>query len=138
MTDFDPTKPVRTRDGRAVTILATGVLLPLPCGNHRREDGQTIAAIVSGSDNTLRYFDADGSFSKSLGQTGWDLVNIPPERVSIERFRTFRLDTYDCSIKLGGVQGSSLSDVSRLVGSHWHGVLKLTTEDERLVAVEVA
>ncbi|EQB10391.1 hypothetical protein [Novosphingobium lindaniclasticum] len=81
---FDPTKPVRTRDGRAVTILATGVLAHIP-GIGCRVGEQTILAQIEGKP-APDYFDADGSFHKAQGDTEWDLVNIPPEPVKTEEF----------------------------------------------------
>lgn len=80
---FDPTKPVRTRDGRAVTILATGVLARIK-GTGTRKAGQTILALV-GDDREADYFSADGSFLGG-GESSWDLVNPEPEPVKTERF----------------------------------------------------
>lgn len=67
---FDPKKPVQTRDGRSVRILATDLSL---------EDGGAIAAVVQERANLYR-FQADGR-RRDDAETPDDLVNIPEKIV---------------------------------------------------------
>lgn len=69
MTTFDPTKPVRTRDGRKARIVAAGV---------KAVNDYTILCIVENPDGTespvaLRSDGRVGMYSNS----GFDLVNVP-------------------------------------------------------------
>ena len=60
---FDPTKPVRTRGGRAAKIVSTSNPGRFP-----------IAAEVEGC---VRYYNAEGYWLKCCGEDGLDLVNVP-------------------------------------------------------------
>lgn len=79
---FDPTKPVRTRDGRQVRILCTD----------RAGDKPIVALLLKEGCEYLRSYFADGTYTGVPGyrnQHSLDLVNIPKK---IQR--TFWLNFY--------------------------------------------
>ena len=72
---FDPTKPCQTRDGRPARILCTDLVgdYPIVAAVPRQEDGLEILVTTK----------SDGSYSRGIGGSFHDLVNIPVEH---ERF----------------------------------------------------
>jgi hypothetical protein len=76
MIDFN--KPLQTRDGRPVRILATDLKGIYP-----------VAAVVpSGGEETVQSFTLDGRFYASADseETEWDLRNVPEETVEYGNF----------------------------------------------------
>jgi hypothetical protein len=80
---LDLTKPIKTRHGKDVTILATDVRDQLPLEKAGgRQHGQTILAQVG---DYVGYFFPDGKFDKNTPLAGMDLVN-PPVEVKTRRY----------------------------------------------------
>lgn len=100
---FDPTKPVKTRDGRAARILATNL----------KDDMYPIAAAVTQADGTeavLSYM-GDGKTSDPTS----DLVNLPdpPAALNFSNGVGVRvLPTGESVIQLGVVKSSIWSAVT--------------------------
>lgn len=69
---FDPTKPVRTRDGKPARIICTD-RLDSPNGK-----GQTLMALITtgGSESAAAYW-PDGRFHLTGEESSMDLINIP-------------------------------------------------------------
>lgn len=112
-TTFDPALPVRTRDGRAAAIVATG-----PTGQGQ----DTIAAIITSGDGTTRVetYQSNGSYYRS-GEDDLDLLNAPPQTFAYVNVGS----THDT---LAGAEGSS--------GAEW-AIVKLTFENDTVAAAEV-
>ena len=72
MSNFDPTKPVQTRDGRAARIICT----------NRKMARATIDALVTQADGSefLEGFGDTGGVHNSAYRSANDLVNIPEKR----------------------------------------------------------
>lgn len=85
---LDLNKPVQTRDGRAVRIIATNVIDDIPGVDAVRNPGQTILAEVTDEDGSLSLesYDPRGQFDVGQGDTNWDLVNVPEKPKLVERF----------------------------------------------------
>ncbi len=127
---FDPTKPVRTRDGRPARIVVTDL-------KGFYED--TILALVkspSGREYTYTYT-ADGSYVRDDTISPHDLINVP------ERTETFQ------NVYLKSVEGKPASRVAmaaytslenaataRRMTDHI-GTIKTVLEDGKLVSVEI-
>lgn len=73
---FDPNKPVQTRDGKKVRIVATDLKGGL---------GETICALVTCNNGEIPisyYHEGRYLNTHTLTEHQWDLVNIPEEKVS--------------------------------------------------------
>lgn len=69
---FDPSKPVQTRDGRAVRILCTDLKypgFPIAAALHDRDEDDDV--------ETVELFTADGCYLESGVKQRLDLVNVP-------------------------------------------------------------
>lgn len=67
---FDPTKPVKTRDGEKVRILASDLPEPWPI----------VAAIVEDGEYELMSYTASGKLFSDGDESPFDLINILEER----------------------------------------------------------
>lgn len=63
---FDPTKPVRTRDGRPARII---------CRDRKGDDPLVVLTVTGHDEETVGYRRSDGT--TSWDAPDWDLVNIP-------------------------------------------------------------
>lgn len=71
MAEFDPTKPVQTRDGRPARIICTD----------RKHSRDVIVALVTTDTGEERIYDfSEAGFFLSYQESGVDLVNIPARR----------------------------------------------------------
>lgn len=68
---FNPSKPVRTRDGKAVRVIATD-----------RKGQYSIVALV-GPTEEIHTYRADGRYWTALGDSSFDLLNIPETQRAI-------------------------------------------------------
>lgn len=86
---FDPTKPVRTRDGRPARILCTD----LGCVRH-----PIVAAYTNPSGaEIVNTYTAEGFCFHGARRSDADLVNIPDMREQIERIWEAVRPNKDCS-----------------------------------------
>lgn len=122
---LDLSKPVQTRDGRSVRLITT--------------DGGSgtfpVIGLIAGAEvpqawrPTGHFFGLD-----SDGGSCFDLVNVPPVR-SVG----YRTISAESGVRLGGWHCSTLEEAQRLSGvGNWDGVLAVTVEDGKVVAVELA
>jgi len=86
--EFDPTKPVRTRDGRAARIL---------CTDFKNDDGPIIAAITFALDGKERVFSYHSNGRYYTYASNSDLVNIPEKHV--RWVNVFHCGGYLCATK---------------------------------------
>lgn len=123
---FDSTKPVSTRDGRKVRILADNIVGERP-----------IAAAVQlnslSSEEFIREFHADGSHHGSCVPSTLDLINIP-ER--IERFVNIYGPGREVSLPYY-VHKTEQDAKNARYKSSFFGLLKLTFEGDRLISYEL-
>lgn len=73
MKQFDPTKPVQTRDGRKARILCTDYIHP---------DGLSIVALITqpNGEESLLTYTADGRYWTPIEDHITDLVNVPVKK----------------------------------------------------------
>lgn len=114
---FDPTKPVRTRDGTPARIIATDAKGEYP-----------IIALVGDDEEDPFTFTAEGRYWTGNEESGQDLVNAPE---TVERFYNVYLDgqmwPHDDRASADGAIGAS----SRIA------LVRMTFEDGIPVAVSV-
>lgn len=117
---FDPTKPVRTRDGRPARILAADVKDP---------DGRAIVAAISRNDSKeeLYTFQANGRYSLEFTNPR-DLVNIPKERSSFVNLYAKGNDRYRRGI--GETDNHSLDYARTRQGSSCTGTLEIVVDED--------
>lgn len=120
---FDPTKPVRTRDGRPARILATDL----------KGEDPIAAAVLSlfsgeGAEEVIHEYQEDGRYIRER-EHELDLLNVPE--------RTFKF----VNVYAGGTLGMSHRSESGANGAeragYRIGLLKIILEGSRLVNVEV-
>lgn len=114
---IDFNKPVQTRDGRKVRILATDAV-----------GGQPVIALVMDNQSleVVSRYSKDGSYLVSK-PTGADLINVP-ERV--ERW----VNVYGPSAGVG-ILNESRAGADEDAGSQRSAVIRITYEDGKPVAV---
>lgn len=125
---FDPTKPVQTRDGRPVRIIAT---------DRKSSAGASIVALVphpvADEEDVVR-FKADGTFFS--GGRNSDLVNVPEttERfLNIDLGKIVRMGLGDYPVHTTAF-GRHLDQPATATG---YSTLKLTFTDGKLTGSEV-
>ncbi len=111
---FDPTKPVKTRDGRKARIICTDA------NNH-----QPIVALITESNGHEynRNYTKDGFYFIGIGKSDSDLINIPERRIRWTNVYAYHAD--------GSYLTQELADEN--AAARRLGVLKLTYEDDQLV-----
>lgn len=141
MIDFD--KPIRTRDGREVTIVTTNLTRDIAESLSISEidvdfDNDSVLAIIDGKHygflSSGRYNPEDSFF----GETEHDLVNYTPRTSEFRTFRERQKGEAVSKYSLGAVIGKRLGAVSGFLRDEhcWEGVLELIREDGKLVDVK--
>lgn len=134
---FDPTKPVRTRDGRAVTILATDVRERILGVDAHYQGGETILARIDRTPTErarVEYFYASGRLLKTC-EDSRDLVNVPE---TIERFFAVY---FSSEPQLDDPEMAAIREVAagdwRLASAIDRFGLKVSYQDGKAVSVEL-
>ena len=140
MTTFDPSKPVQTRDGRPARIISTDAVgITDSSGRNSAMNQPILAAIGVGAEAKFEKFEASGRYTR-FGERDEDLVN-PIEK--IVAYHTFNFKggcgLGEAGIELGTIANRSVEGARDLLrSSRWDGVMKITTVDGKLTAVEIA
>lgn len=133
----DFTKPVQTRDGRKVTIVATGVMEDLP-GYHPRHPSQSVAYRIAGSSD-MHYAHDDGSYLCRGDTDVNDIINVPEEPERTSEFRGFNSKGQGGQLGnmyLGGYPFESLAEAQAISFINGEAILELIREGDRLVDVK--
>lgn len=126
---FDPNKPVRTRDGRAARIIATDL---------NGYDGDTLVVVITHEDGHegVYAYRFDGTFLGGVVH-GLDLINVP-EMYGADNLwwmgRPQGKATRTTYVNLGRGIGLA-SAAAEQTGDPWP-VAKLTIEGDRIVSAE--
>lgn len=121
---FDPTKPVATRDGRKARIICTD----------RKDHAYPIVGLIMDADGneSENVFTTCGHYFSHKDNDPRDLVNIPDRKVT---YRTFDWDGDE--LRLGGCVEDTEQSARSLLGGHWDGVVKITTENGKFLSAEM-
>lgn len=135
MIDFD--KPIRTRDGRKVTIIATGLTVESAqalgsFGGMFNPDRDTVLAVVDGR---VKGYAPDGSYIRPHS-SDTDLVNFTPRVSSFLGFNSEGEGGYGRDMFCSMMEEDSLEDERAAPFENSDCILELIREDGKLVDVK--